>query len=248
MINALSVQEQCHDTNEAHAALDKIISCLTYIRPIVQANRGTLACRSDVENRSLISGEPFQATLNRVKAVNGELPKRWYQFTKNVPFLESDDVAITVTNSTVGTGACTGHIQSELAHSGITWISFDGTKIHGSKTLNVALDQITCFQVSNVTDEVDLSKLLPVFKHSEKHGAEPYYDHVRKEHVAGMPIRDETEASALVRSGISYGGDIFSYHKPSRRFFRFKLTLGNIFHGFEINERELPPGMKAQLT
>lgn len=117
-----------------------------------------------------------------------------------------------------------------------------------SDRLKIESAELEEFDVDNASNLEKLKRFLPHFEHSDKHRQAPYFDKVRNENVAAMPIRDEIEAGNLLRNGISFDKDIFSFDKKTERYFRFKPTRLNIFHGFEITKAEVPLSVLAQLS
>lgn len=247
LINPFSIDGQFHEIGQVHSSFADIVACLKYIRPLIQENRGVLYCPADIENQFFIAGEAFQVTLNRLKTIDGDIPRFWYQNTKRLPFYATDEVLVTISDQDTPPNSELSLLDRTLANEAIIWISFNGKTLYDSPTLKVSIDEGAEFHVANVRNKKDIAELLPVFSHSEKHGPEPYFDRERKEDVAGMPIRDLIEAGELLRIGISDESDIFSYHRQTKEYFRFKLTRANIYHGFQISEQELPPGMKEKL-
>lgn len=247
LINSVSIEEQCPTIHQAKDVFEKHIDCLKYIWPIIKKGRGTLACSAEIEDSSIIPGEAFKATLNRLKGINGDLTRLWYQYTKNRPTESNNPVSIRLTSN-----PCIGHhriarINAEVAHPDIIWISFGGNKFTESRKFLVDCATIASYCVENVHSQPRLADLLPKYELNPKHREKAYYDHERKEEVAPMPIRDVAEAGILLRTGLIDGKDIISYHIATKSAYRFKLTGNNIYHGFQIDESEIPPHIRKML-
>lgn len=215
---------------------------------MIKEERASLACSPEIENMELVADEAFLATLNRLRSVNGDLPRLWHQFTKNRPYSADSREAIKISEINSSDAPIDTEIERELANPGVIWISFGGNKLNTACRLNIRLASGESYVVQNAHSEETVAKLLPAFEHNDKHRKEPYYDYERKVHVAAMPIRDVNEAGALLRIGLPDGADIISYHRCSKKMYRFKLTGGNVYHGFEITDDETPPGLRAKFN
>jgi hypothetical protein len=248
MINPLSVCAQCHEITSAHKIFEDFIACLKYIWPMVHEERAALSCAPEMENGELIVNEAFLATLNRLRALNGDLPRLWYQYTKNRPYSPENRVEVTISSVTSSDESKKGVIEAQFSNPAVIWISFGGTKLNMTSPIAVTRADGESYVATNAHDEKSIEAVLPIFKHHDKHREEPYYDYERNEDVAAMPIRDPIEAGVLLRIGISDGSDILSYHRLSKKFYRFKLTGGNVYHGFEIMEKEVPSALLLALT
>lgn len=214
---------------------------------MVNTGRASLVCPSDIETYSLISGETFYVTLSRLKKINGDFSRLWYQYTKNRPFDVVQPTTVQVSNAPPPAPFRTGSLNSVFLIPSIDWISFGGDVFSKAPLYFVDCGQVGIFNVRNIHDEVGLAATLPQYQLHFKHRENPYYDYERKEHVAAMPIRDDSEAGILLRNGLPDGSDIISYHRITNRIFRFKLTGGNVYHGFQIEFSEAAPNVLKEL-
>lgn len=240
LINSISISEQCHSITDAGKIFNETLDCLKYIWPMVNKGYASLMCASDIEKNSLIKGEAFKSTLSRLKSINGDIPRLWYQYTVNRPYEDELPIAVKVDAVPHCGISKTGVLSAIFLNPKIYWISFGGEEFNESSSFFVDCGQQGKFSVTNAYNEFGVAATLPRFKHHSKHREESYYDYERNENVAAMPIRDEGDAGILLRNGLNFGSDIISYHGLSNRIFRFKLTGGNVYHGFEIEPSEIP--------
>jgi hypothetical protein len=249
IINPLSANGQCHTIQEVAVVFENLIASIKYVWPMIRRNRASLFYSPCSNAMSLRPNEPFEVTVNELRSINGDLPRLWYMYTKNQPILNSEnEVEITISSINPPLEpAINGVAKHDLMSASINWLSFGGVAINQASTYRISIDKMQEFDVNNAYNELSLQGLLPFFEHSEKHRAMSYFDNRRGEHVAGMPIRNRRDAGELLRNGIEYRGDFFSYHCISDKFFRFKQTRVNIYHGFQIEPNEVPNNLLVAL-
>lgn len=124
-------------------------------------------------------------------------------------------------------------------------LGFGGTNLLESPILRI-FTATTSLECANAHHRESLVRLLPVYKASPKHRAEEYFDRERHETVAAMPLSDQDAQETLLR-GIEYAGDYWSFHCGRRVFIRFKATLGNEYHGFQVAKEEIPAEVVIKL-
>lgn len=98
----------------------------------------------------------------------------------------------------------------------------------------------------NVYDLKSIRCIVPIYEASNKHRTERYYDHIRKETVAPMTLPPDI-AQDVLSSAIFIHGDYFGIHDFTGKIIRFKKTLNNVYHGFEVDKSELSNSLLSLL-
>lgn len=250
LLNPLSANAQFHTIDQAYVYFSKVIDCIKYIWPMIGENRATIYVDPSVYARSLIAGRSFSATISDLRSINGDLSRLWYLYAKNRgAAISNTNVSITVTSKdSNASGTLQGILDSNYTTSDIIWLSFGGLPITEEAEFRVLSDARLNYLANNAHHLISLAPLLPTFKHHTKHGPKPYFDEARKENVAPMPIRDENEAGILLRNGVQCGSDIISYHRNTASIYRFKLTGGNVYHGFIVEKEEITAETYKKIT
>lgn len=248
VINSLAQSSQCQSMDKAEVILGQMIDCFDYLLPALLHHRAVLLHDSRQDFRSLVVDESFHTTIANLSGKNGPILRRkWFLYTKNRAKKLTDetiDVTLSASDPNVP-GSVQGQIDKSVHREEHSFISFGGSTLLESACLQID----SCHSHSthpNAHDRASLSQLLPQYHPSSKHRKESYFDHVRKEHVAAMPLTNE-EAQEILLKGIEQAGDYWSYHHGRDSFFRFKLTLGNEYHGFIVSLQELPPDLAQRL-
>ena len=58
-INPLSVNEQCHSSNEVLDLMTALVECFNYLQPAIKKERIKLLYDSSIENRQFIANQTF---------------------------------------------------------------------------------------------------------------------------------------------------------------------------------------------
>lgn len=253
LINSLSACGQCATQANAELVFEHFIGCIKYIWPMMQGNRAALYYEVCDDSMSLLVNEPFVTTVNNLR--NRDLKRLWFLYTKNRASSPAGQT-IAITYSAIGvanTSTVTGSMAHELLTDDVQWLSFGGSSFNQATGYHVQFVGLAkSISVKNAYDEASLQALLPFFEHHSKHREVAYYDEQRKEQVAAMPIRKEKIAGDLLRIGIEYGKKIYSYHQGSGQFYCFQpsegnKTGGNKYHGYVIQENEVPANLIGAL-
>jgi hypothetical protein len=250
LLSPASVDSQCQSLAIALSHTRNVVDCFKELAPAVGAGRYGFSYSSEIDTSTLIPNQIFSATIQSLRALDADICRLWFTYTKNrfdcdinsslVYEICSADPAVT--------GTHIGSAPPDKLTEDFTWISFGGTPTLESPNLNVTRSDAKKYVVENVHTTTRLKQIIPCFEHSDKHKRYPYYDTGLKEHVAAMPVRDVDRANILLRTGIPYGSDFFSYDKLSHRYFRFKNTRSNIYHGFEVEIDEVPAELIQHLN
>lgn len=244
-LNPASFVSQATSAENAAKLVETLVECLKLITPAVTGGRYALVCLDDLDTLNLSGTEPFSSTVNSLRARNADISRLWYSYTRNhTAYDNSNPTEFEVSLEGIAQGrAHTGRAPTTQLVAGINWLGFGGTPVLESPNLKVTRADTTSYLVANSYTVDQLKEIIPCFEHSDKHRKDPYYDAIRKENVAAMPIRDVDAANVVLRSGVLVGGDYFSYHQISGRYFRFKNTRANIYHGFQVDQREIHPNI-----
>lgn len=250
LLSPASLDSQCESLEVAYSHTCKIVECFKEIAPAVGAGRYSVSCSADIDSSNLISGQEFSATVQNFRGRDADICRLWFTYTKNrfdCDTASSLVFEIRSTDSRVS-GSHIGSAPPEKLTEEFTWLSFGGTPTLESPKLDVVRSDTKTYTVENAHTPKRLNEIIPRFEHSEKHKRYPYYDTSLKENVAAMPIRDIDKANGLLRSGIPYEADFFSFDKLSQKYFRFKNTRINIYHGFEVEVSEIPSSILRRLN
>lgn len=243
-INPLSINEQYHSIDEVLNSMNTMIECFVYMLPAISKGRVILIFDSIIENRKFISDQSFLASINNLPRKEKDLKQQWFLYTRN----HAKEISSATVRTIVSSPRCLDQVEGDISNDEILqrakWISFKGRPLNELIECNIQQDGLAVFTVKNVFHLDSLRMLLPRYEPNPKHRREKYFDPTRKEYVAPMSLNDE-EAQRLLLTAIEVNKDRFAYHKTLKKFFRFKLTFPgkNIYHGFEIENHEIPDGL-----
>lgn len=248
VVNSLAQANQCNSKEHAEAVIRDIIGCFEYMLPALQLNRAILLHDPRHDDRPLLAGESFHKTISDLDGKHGpDLRKKWFLFTKNHAKRlgnEIVDVGMVAVDEVIG-GNIRGPLDKIVQDNGYLLISFGGTCLLESARLRITSTTASS-EHANAYHLGSLRRLFPQYSPSAKHGKDPYFDHARKENVAAMPLSDE-EAQKTLISGLEHAGDYWGYHQFRDAFFRFKATLNQSYHGFEVAKSEVPKAIVDRL-
>lgn len=238
-INPLSVNEQCHSSNEVLDLMITLVECFKYLRPAIKKERIKLLYDSSIENRYFITNESFVASISKLPKDEHDVKTLWFQYTRKAEDILQNPVKTTI-RSTHCTELVDGIISGNSSLQNAHWLSFKKHLLNEAQKYNVLQNGHTEFTVKNVCHRESLKQLLPIYESSDKHHKNSYYDHQRGEQVAAMPLGSE-QAQELLLISTEENNDRFAYHQRRGEFYRFKLTHPdkNIYHGFQIKKEEI---------
>jgi hypothetical protein len=239
-INPLSVNEQCHSSNEVLALVKNLVECFKYLEPAIKKERIKLLYDCSIESRQFVTNNHFLASINDLPKDDPDIKKSWFLYTRNRALTISQSLVATTISSAYRPKTVEGIISEDSLIQKAHWISFGKNVLNESPEFNVSQTGYQQFTVKNVHHCESLKQLLPSYESSEKHYKTSYYDHQRGEQVAAMPLEPE-QAQELLLTAIAENNDLFAYHQGSGKFYRFKLTHPdqNIYHGFQIEKEEI---------
>lgn len=248
ILNPFSICSQCANSTDVGELLAAIVGCLDFLLPAIEADRCKVFYDWRIENRRLVPNEDLRSSISYVRGTRedgGDLIRKWYLYTQNrAELLAGHDEEFTVICPASTFLPVTEVADEGCAREASLWLSFDRCPIGRAPALHIA--KPIQAEVANAHSRKCLEGLLPRYEPSPKHRAEPYYDAIRQEHVAGMPLNRE-EAQALLLASVLHESDYFGFHKASGNIIRFKPTLGNEYHAFAIGLDELPVAARERL-
>lgn len=246
-INPLSAHGQCHTVQDAEDAIASVVKCFEYLRFGIFAETIALLYDPTLESRNLVADDVFAATIQKINGVDArDIRTKWFLYTRKAKLSEFNSVPAHVQ---AGNGICGHFLHGSLP------LNVDSNV---SGTLSLGHSQITqCetllftiggneFTLRNAYSRDSLIPLLPKYERHEKHRNEPYFDEIRKENVAPMPLNDE-DAQNLILTGVECSKDIVAYHLQRKEIYRFKVTNGNVYHGFRVEEKEIPSATLSKI-
>jgi hypothetical protein len=243
-INPLSANEQCHTVSALVEVVCALVGGFKYILPGIDANRINLLYDSRLEQRFLEPKINFKASIAKLsidEVVGRDIKLQWYLYTKNhagAATLESCNVEI---SSDPPEQRVNGEISTDGLDRASFWMSFGGSKINCQSVLKVISGDNSSIK-SNSHDLGSLQQLLPIYQpNPTKHRKEAYFDVVRKEHVAPMPL-DDREAQNVLLTSILYDNSRWAYCRDLAIYYCFKLTHPeqNVYHGYQVAFEDLP--------
>ena len=239
-LNPLSLASQCHTTEQAEVLLRGVVECFEYLLPALQRKTAVVYYDSQHENKSLVAGEDFRSTVNSIRTGKGQnLRKLWFLYTRN--HTRKPSTGSVQAEMEAGIGGIPhkiyGQIHSIVHREVCSLIGFGGSDLLNCTSLRLSSSTGQSTH-ANAHNKTLLVALLPQYKLHDKHRKEPYYDYKRNEHVAAMPLSD-VEAQKLLLQGLKYGEDILSFHESSGTFYKFKITGGDVYHGFVLSDGEV---------
>lgn len=239
-INPLSVNEQCHSSNDVLNLIMALVECFIYLKPAIKKERIKLLYDSSIENRHFITNEYFLASISKLPKDEHDVKTLWFQYISKAEDVLKCPVQTTVSSSHCPELVVEGSISGNSVLQQTYWLSFGKHSLNETQEYNVLQNGHTEFTVKNVHHRNSLKQLLPSYEASGKHRKTSYFDQERGEQVAGMPL-DYEKAQELLLISTEENDDRFAYHQESDKFYRFKLTYPdkNIYHGFQIEKKEI---------
>jgi len=248
-INPLSVNEQCHSTNDVLSLIKSMTACFEYLNPAIQKQRIKLWFDPIIENRQFIIGEHFLSSIGRLPNDEDDVKKLWFIYTRKAEETCPSQTLVKLTSQYCSNVIVEGFISDDNVIKKSKWLSFEGHPLNETIEYDVLQDGFVSYSVKNAYHLDSLKPLLPRYEANEKHRKESYYDHGRGEQVAAMPLNHE-EAQNLLLISIKQNDDRFAYDdKATKSFYTFKPTHLEleIYHGFQISENDIPPNIKKAL-
>lgn len=250
LINPLSPVTQCVERQQFEALLSDITECFDYILPALDCGKTKLFYDPILDSQSFFAGESVIESISRLGGKRGpDLRKKWFLYTKNRSRkLPDDHCAVLLLSKDAGIDqSISGKFhKSFLIDDYSSLLSFGGHPILQSGLITVCSPPDTSFEKRNAWHADSVALLFPQYEPSQKHRMESYFDRERGEHVAPMQL-NPSEAQILLIQSIKHEGDYWGFHRHRQSFYRFKLTGGNVYHGFEVNDYEVPSVVSAQL-
>jgi len=239
-INSLSANSQFNSIGQVTAKLLDLVQTLFHLHPAIISKRITISYDEQMENRILIQGQTFSETMNEVRRTSAgkDAVTKWYLFIKKHSHISNGDISLSRMENN---GHFTdGHACSNITSNTTTFLlSLGGCVLTESETLTIS-NPSNSLRVANAHSIISLMPLVPCYEPSDKHKAKPYKS-AKGELVAAMPLNMQ-EAQYLLLQSIKYGKDYWGFHRSRNEYYRFKPTYPDklVFHGFKIEEHEVP--------
>jgi hypothetical protein len=249
VMNPLSVSSQFHTSKQVSEAVEGIVDCFEHLLPALSKNIHTLIYDARLEQSFLIPGQDFHSSINDM--VDGKndaksVKKLWYIYTRNRAVNSDWEPAVDINVACPKTAkSISGLVSEELLVEESHWLSFPKVVPLEEPSLIVTTASGDKFLVTNSNKLQNLEKYLPIYEKSAKHRLEPYFDSAG-DYVSPMTLPDH-EAQNLLLLSVLDSNDRISFHFASGKYYRFKLTRLNIYHGFEIKAHEVSAATVALL-
>ena len=213
--------------------------CFRVLAVPIRAGTAQLIADDSMELRSLLQGSPsIKKCLARLG--NRDLVREWYVYAKNHAQIAAPELAaftMRADNDELAGDVSTSLINAERL------LGFRGTPACNASIVELTSAGATKM-LSSITHSNTLWEYLPRYEASSKHGAVEYW--TAGERVSPMPLTDDDAQVCLLRS-LESGDDRIGI--SDGQFIRFKRTHPerNIFHGFSVDEGEVPAPIAASL-
>lgn len=254
-LNHLSINAFLDSKQNLEQAISEFISILKFLIPALASKTIYLLYSPEFESRGFVRDEHFRQSLSKI---DQKLQMLWWQYLKSYGMVDKQaDGCLIIRASDAQNNildiTCQRKI-SKLVFDTSNFISFIGHPVFRTNQLQLFTQpstskaEQTTFDVTNMFSELCVKKNYPLYKKSDKHRDEPYYDSARGEHVAPMPYSDDI-AQELILSGIfdPASTDIFKFEPKEKKIVKFKVTLNNEYHGYVVTEKEVPQAILQRL-
>lgn len=239
-INTLSAHNQCKSHEETRAVLVNIVECLKIIAPSVKSGMNSLMIDDRIHSGLILNGENLYGVFSSIRGTTElvDAKKLWFLYTNRAQKAKIDSAQISLSNHPHSDGSSVaGESSVDMLNAEIL-ISLGGSSLMNNKELNMEYGGENRI-VQNVYDRQTTSANVLIYEENPKHRKEQYYDFSRNEIVAPMTLQPDIAQNVLLNSK-RFHDDYFGVHHTTGKIIRFKQTLGNKYHGFEINKSELP--------
>jgi hypothetical protein len=236
---------QCHTNDQIANVVKDILDCVQHLLPLMDSGNATLVFDPLVEQRMLKNNESF---LQSIGNIENDLRRDWYIYTRNrAEIASANKIALATLACAAGTKTFPNTLAIEFVENSPIWLSFgnhDWTIAHQYQVSGT----LPTVQINNAYHKDSLKALLPIYKASPKHKKLPYTDS-HGNIVSPMTFND-AEAEALLLISTLIGNDRWTYHTSTKKYVRFVKTHNNtdVYHGFEVEEDEIPQNILAQIN
>ncbi|MFM0669939.1 hypothetical protein [Paraburkholderia sediminicola] len=168
---------------------------------------------------------------------------QWYLFTKNRAKKASIPTLAVSAFATDQGARMGGEISCDLFDGAKHWLSFERTDVFDHDVVTIEAGDGSRVQISNASNAAQCEQWLPKYEASPKHRLGEYV-RASGDNVAPMDLDEATAQRSLLQS-VAEGKN--RYAMEGQRFYRFIPTRAEsfppIFHGFLVDEREVPPAV-----
>lgn len=248
-INPISANGQCFDSEQICRVLLNLVDCFEYLLPALDKGRAKLIYDSGLERRRLNSGEPFWTSIDSLpKQFEGKNIKQlWLLYTRNRAEVAAGETVINViiSSSEADLGQIEGEINEYLLQENSGWLSFGGHRLHESPQLRVHRDPDVISRIDNAYNRDSFKRLLPRYEPSAKHRRDTYFDSAGRK-ISCMPLESD-EAQRLLLTSVTIDNARWAFHAGRGRYYCFKITQANVYHGYEVERDEIPTQVWSKL-
>lgn len=245
-INTLSANNQFQCTNDLETNFDKLINTISYLLPAIKKERTFILFDHQIETRSLMHGDDFRKTLNSIKhtSTGKDIVQKWYLYTRNHCIPNNSELIDIEIHSNTCSEVSSG--QAANIENNLILLSLGGSELTESSEIilksNRAIENL-----KNAYSPDTIYPLTPRYLPSDKHRTEEYWANGVK--VSPMPL-NEQEAQELLLESIKLETDYWGYRNKCGSFYRYKRTHVDklIFHGFKVEENEVPHHLIKKLV
>lgn len=238
-ISTLSANRQCNTPNDILKSVSNLVDCFKHLLPAIERGQIRLVYDLCIEDRELSTGQHIKSSIS---ALDPDIRKQWYVYTINHARQASHDLAVpTSITPEPEFYRANNPFSQDLLHQHTKWLSFSGQQWTESSRYAITATPHQNPSIQNAHNLDSLIPILPRYEESPKHHQYPY--HANGEYVSPMPL-EKNEAAQLLLISVpdQTGTDRWAFHETREKYYRFKLThiYQNIYHGFEVESREVP--------
>lgn len=249
-INPLSADEQCFSVDDVTRIVSNAVGCLNYLLPAIKKGRVRLVYDVAMEERRLVANEHFLSSINRIPKTLElrDVTVLWFTYTRNraEPASLVGRIDVSITSPEAAGEESNGEIDEAWASGEGRWLSLGGTTLNEASRLHLSVAEDKRSQVRNAHHLESVRLLMPRYEPSPKHRPEPYVEDGVK--VSAMPLTDN-DAQQLLLISLKDGDKRWAYCDSRGKCYRFNFTNveTDVYHGFEVEDDEVPADIRPQL-
>lgn len=249
-INSLSACRQCVSPDDVRIVISGMVDCFKYLLPAISKGLVEILYDRRLEEREVIQGQHFLASINSMPRTleQRDLRQALFLYLRNHTLAPDTNQTSTVIVTSVDAPESTvsGEISQALFRNCEYWLSLGRTALTEARILQVSCEAVGNVKVRNAYSLESVEMLMPRYEASSKHDRDEYFVDGRK--ISAMPLSEE-EAQKQLLCSVLEGKSRWSFHEPSRRWYRFNKTSdqGDIWHGFVVDTEEVPRSVRRIL-
>jgi hypothetical protein len=255
LLNPLSANQQCHSVEDCYDVVNFYIECCDFCLSALDSGRVKLLLDENIEQRHLIEGQNFRATISQLKGftvdgfrVGKDAMDKWYLYSRNrsTPLSGIDGIAVTQTadNPHISLeGVVCKHAHDEVNY----WLSFPKHSVCEANGLTLK-SEFSTRSIKNAANLNSFKAWLPTYEPNPKHRDKPYTA-AGGEQVSPMPLCNVEAQTLLLTSLPENSGTRWAFHKRTGAFYCFRKTYPNqeVFHGYLDEVGNVPNDLRGVL-